>query len=288
MSALGQGRPSALAIIDAINAATPQQRLNLSDALRYLLYPSVQEPGVVWRDYIVQYRTTPGSPYDPSQPPNAATPVLMPSPSFIYGEWEAASVGGDYKNSPVTSDTYNPDLNDAIWSFDNLRPGEYRLSYNWVADPSLATNSPFAIMDDRATLRTIRLNQRKPPVGFNDGAISYQDFINPLVVTENRGIYVRLSRYQTTVDGRMQAGKMRLELLKDLSDGTGSVPDVKVPTTEWYVKGVKANWGGDITPQVILSNLRNGSSFDELVANYNITWEAVLACFGWEIETGGK
>ncbi|MCA9091868.1 MAG: VCBS repeat-containing protein [Planctomycetaceae bacterium] len=63
---------------------------------------------------------------------------------------------------------------EAIWTFDDLIPGEYEIYATWPADSSYATNVPFAVSGDGVPEQVIRVDQTASPNGTSLGGRPWQ------------------------------------------------------------------------------------------------------------------
>ncbi|MFP6659221.1 MAG: hypothetical protein VB853_13645, partial [Pirellulales bacterium] len=63
----------------------------------------------------------------------------------------------------------------AIWEFEGLAPGTYRVSTTWVPQSNLATKAPFSVFDDAVLLGTTRLDQKSGPDDFVDQGAAWED-----------------------------------------------------------------------------------------------------------------
>lgn len=66
----------------------------------------------------------------------------------------------------------------ATWTF-NVKPGQYRVSGNWLASPDLTADARYTIADGQNVLATVSVNQQVAPAHFRDAGARWQD-LGPL------------------------------------------------------------------------------------------------------------
>lgn len=63
----------------------------------------------------------------------------------------------------------------AIWTFNGLTPGVYRVSVTYTADVDRATDARFSVLDDTTSLGTVQVNQQRAPADFSDQGAKWAD-----------------------------------------------------------------------------------------------------------------
>lgn len=66
----------------------------------------------------------------------------------------------------------------ASWTF-NVKPGQYRVSANWLEGVNLTNDARYTIADGQNVLATVSVNQQLPPAHFRDAGARWQD-LGPL------------------------------------------------------------------------------------------------------------
>ena len=61
------------------------------------------------------------------------------------------------------------------WTFNNILPGQYKVSVTWAAWSDRATNAPYTVLDGSTSLGTFPINQQNAPSGFTDAGGTWQD-----------------------------------------------------------------------------------------------------------------
>ena len=111
----------------------------------------------------------------------------------------------------------------AIWTFDPLVPGQYRVSVSYRAFANRASNAPYTIFDGSAELTTILVDQRVAAESRPDGGIHFHD-IGTFNIASGR-IVVELT---DLADGLVIADSVRIERLGDLVAG----PEIQVKVND--------------------------------------------------------
>jgi hypothetical protein len=102
----------------------------------------------------------------------------------------------------------------STWTFNNIQPGQYRVSITWAAWSDRATNAPYTVLDGTTTLGTFAVNQKVAPVGFTDAGGTWQDLGNFQV--RNGTLVVKLS---DAANGYVIADAVRIQWLAPLPQG---------------------------------------------------------------------
>ncbi len=99
--------------------------------------------------------------------------IMTPAdPGFqAVGNWSLGAA--DRLGAPVQSTTGS-----ATWTF-RVRPGQYRVSANWLENAGLARNATYTIADGDNALATVAVNQQQAPAHFRDAGARWQD-LGPL------------------------------------------------------------------------------------------------------------
>ena len=140
--------------------------------------------------------------------------------------WTSQGYQGDVHESYAGSGS-----NNAVWSFERLLPGTYRVAATWTDYTNRATNAPFTILDDDTALATVQVNQQLAPAGFSDAGADWQYLGGPYTIATN-ALVIALS---DAADGRVNADAIRIERIDPspeievrcqsdmIADGSGSV-----------------------------------------------------------------
>ena len=76
---------------------------------------------------------------------------------------------GDFAYKPVGSGAV------ATWTASGLTPGQYIVSVTWEPYTNRAANAPYTVLDGSVALATVAVDQRQPPLGFEEDSVSWQD-----------------------------------------------------------------------------------------------------------------
>jgi hypothetical protein len=142
------------------------------------------------------------------------------------GSWTKWTNGGYLGDVEEATAKTGADV--SYWTFNNLLPGQYRVSVTWTPYPDRATNAPYTVFDGGTAQGTIVVNQQVGPVGFTDQGGTWQDLGNFQI--RNGTLVVQLS---DAANGYVIADAVRVEYLGPIPqgpvaqvlDGTTNVPD---------------------------------------------------------------
>jgi uncharacterized protein (DUF2141 family) len=149
------------------------------------------------------------------------------NPGFsTVGSWLTWTTGGYLGNVHEATGRAGADV--ATWTFNNLAPGQYRVSATWTQWPDRATNAPYTVLDGSTALITVPVNQQLAPSGFTDAGAQWQDLGNFQI--RSGSLVVQLS---DLANGNVIADAIRLQWLAPLpqgpvvqvSDGSTTIPD---------------------------------------------------------------
>lgn len=138
--------------------------------------------------------------------PPAVAIVDDGDPTFaVSGEWDQWT-GQGYEDD-VHESLPGTGQDEAVWSFDRLLPGKYRVAATWSEYSNRATNSPFTILDDTIALGTVEVNQQLAPIGFSDQGAQWQTLPGVFTIS---GHVLRV-KLTDDADGRVNADAIRIE-----------------------------------------------------------------------------
>ncbi|QDT98818.1 golvesin C-terminal-like domain-containing protein [Gimesia aquarii] len=107
--------------------------------------------------------------------------------------------------------------NAATWTFD-VEPGRYQVVANWYVNPNITTNgvgaasnAPYTIFDNGATVTTVAVDQRTSSDDFLDDGILWEFIGDPVQITSNT-LSVQLS---DNADGIVYADQIRIYRVVD-------------------------------------------------------------------------
>lgn len=133
------------------------------------------------------------------------------SPNFSRaGTWSAVTEGRNgraYAAAPGTGTSI------AIWSFNNLVAGTYRIFATWSADSDRSTNARYRVrasLADTGSLLVTSVSQRNAPAGITDQGAIWSD-LGTVTIT-GQAFFVTLNNNTTT--GRVLADAIRIELVE--------------------------------------------------------------------------
>jgi hypothetical protein len=128
------------------------------------------------------------------------------------GSWTRWTNGGYLGDVEEATAKTGADV--SSWTFNNLAPGQYRVSVTWTSWSDRATNAPYTVLDGSTSMGTIVVNQQIGPVGFNDAGATWQDLGSYQV--RNGSLVVQLS---DAANGNVIADAVRLQWLAPLPQG---------------------------------------------------------------------
>jgi hypothetical protein len=142
------------------------------------------------------------------------------------GSWTQWTNGGYLGDVEEATAKTGADV--SFWTFNNLLPGQYRVSVTWTPYPDRATNAPYAVLDGSTALGTVVVNQQVGPIGFSDQGGTWQDLGN--FQSRSGSLVVQLS---DAANGYVIADAVRLQWLGPIPqgpvaqvlDGVTNVPD---------------------------------------------------------------
>ncbi|QDT97805.1 golvesin C-terminal-like domain-containing protein [Gimesia aquarii] len=130
------------------------------------------------------------------------TPGVVGDPEFLYA--------GDFFQGGTGA-------NAATWTFD-VEPGRYQVVANWYVNPNITTNgvgaasnAPYTIFDNGATVTTVAVDQRTSSDDFLDDGILWEFIGDPVQITSNT-LSVQLS---DNADGIVYADQIRIYRVVD-------------------------------------------------------------------------
>ena len=148
------------------------------------------------------------------------------------GNWKRYT--GQGHQNDVRSKTAGNGSDVATWTFDDLSPGQYRVSATWSPYSNRATDAPYSVLDGATPLTTVNVNQKATPNDLSDAGASWEDLGTALNVnsgtlvvqlTNDANGYViadaiRIERIGTPVSGPEVAV---LDGAAGIADDSGSV-----------------------------------------------------------------
>ena len=124
------------------------------------------------------------------------------------GRWWSGSVAGGYGNDYRCHRAGKGD-DVAMWRFDGLEAGRYRVWTTWISVPNRAMSSPFTLRDGDRDLGTIRVNQQRRPVGERVYGLEWEEL--GAFTVKGGSLVVELS---DNADGFVVVDAVRIEHLK--------------------------------------------------------------------------
>jgi hypothetical protein len=130
------------------------------------------------------------------------------------GKWQLLKNRGYEKDVHIASKIGKKDKHPATatYTFTGLQPGEYRVSITWTSSPSHASNSPFSVRDGGKLLKTVAVNQKKAPGGFQWNGAKWQN-LGTFVIQGNRLVVQLTNR----ANAKVVADAVRIERLVSTS-----------------------------------------------------------------------
>lgn len=199
---------------------------------------------------------------------------------FDYSGWWSDESGG-YASFQLFTDTGWGD--EAVWTFEDLPAGFYRVSATWLADPALAVDAPFTISDDLDRLVTVPINQSVGPSDRSADGATWADLA--VVPIGSGSLRVQLTD-DATGDGII-ADAVRIEWAGELSvtPRDDAVATWIAETQPHFFSSVAGAWTADSGPmgyhqQRVTAGPGDSAamwSFDGLLAGdyrVSVTWHS--------------
>ncbi len=94
----------------------------------------------------------------------------------------------------------------AVWTFDNLPTGDYKVFVTYGSQGSNANNAPYSVFDNTTPLGTILINQKTAPAGNTAFGVSWDEL--GIFEIESGTLVVKLADY---ANGNIMADAVRIE-----------------------------------------------------------------------------
>ncbi|WP_197997606.1 Ig-like domain-containing protein [Gimesia panareensis] len=165
------------------------------------------------------------------------------SPGFRKtGSWETLSTErGETHSFRTHSNPAEAEPNTAVWNFDNLLPGTYRISGHWDPAANLAADAKLSISGGMNGELPQRIDQRRLNADLTDAGRDWQD-LGFVTVGDNGSIQVSLS--DEGAARSITADAMRIEEV----DSVLSTTDVSVSEAEGEATITVTSWNAVGTP----------------------------------------
>ena len=157
----------------------------------------------------------------------------------IFGSWGTAQGQGFQNDVHFHGPALNGDR--ATWTFNNLTPGNYRVSTTWTPQGNRASNSPFSVFDGNTLEGVFNVNQQQPPNDFSDSGATWEDLGSGIFAIAGNSLTVELGLGNNFVI----ADAIRIELLNNSIESRTEAVAVDINVSAQDADVNAANDGAD-------------------------------------------